>query len=261
MAHLPDLSALALDRAPLVPTGAPKRGKGSKGGASKKQKIDDAPATPRTKRRREEEAAKREEQAKKARDEREAFKTALDNRIEELLRTKKIKKPKKGGWVPTERDDDGNFVDPNPDQSCCTTGAPPAEIEDPEAWAIAQKKQAEAELQRRMDMSPHEWTKACGGKREAQIERLKQTTRAYKRYRHFVRPSERRGDMRNTTHPVTPDYNDRNYSKRGWAGAVRQWTDRVHGAWGSRPDDPKPHRTSNRAKAPEEETNESESEC
>ena len=246
MAHLPDLSALALDRAPLVPTGAPKRGKGSKGGASKKQKTDDAPnapATPRTKRRREEEAAKREEQAKKARDEREAFKTDLDNRIAELLRTKKIKKPKRGGWVPTERDDDGNFVDPNPDQSCCTTGAPPAEIEDPEAWAIAQKKQAEAELQRRMDMSPEEWTKACGSKREAQIERIKKTTRAYKRYRHYVSLRDREESKRTTEHPLTPNYKDRRYSNRGWAGAVRQWTRLLDAAWNDQRGEPESEET------------------
>lgn len=122
MAHLPNMSALALDRAPLVPTCARKtKGKSPKGeSASKKQKADDndAPVTPSTKRGLEQQAA-REESAKKAREERADFKKKLDERIKELIRTKKIERGEKG-WEPTKRDSNGDFADPNPGQSCCT---------------------------------------------------------------------------------------------------------------------------------------------
>lgn len=196
MAHLPNMSALALDRAPLVATGARKTSGKNSTGASKKPKVDgsDGPATPSARRRPEQEVA-REERAKKAREERADFKKKLDERIEELLRTQEIKEGE-AGWVPQARDSDGNFVDPNPDQSCCTTGGrlgdvlpeglrrgeasptpkrAPAAIQDPEAWAL-----------------------------------------------------------------------DRRYSKRGWAGAVRQWTEQVHRAWGDRPGDARWHRTPSR---------------
>lgn len=274
MAHLPNMSALALDRAPLVATGARKTsGKNSAGGAaSKKQKVDgsDAPATPSAKRTPEQEVA-REASAKKAREERAEFKKKLDERIEELLRRKQIKNGEKG-WVPHKRGSDGNFVDPNPDQSCCTTGGrlgdvlpeglrrgeasptpkrAPAAIQDPEAWALAQKEQAEAALLQRMAMSQEEWDAEWGGKRHAQIESIKKRLNGYERYRHHMPLGRRSEGGQCTTRPVTPNHNDRRYSKRGWAGAVRQWTEQVQSAWGGRPGDARWHRTPSRLKESE----------
>jgi len=293
MAHIPDLGALALGN--LVPTGAGKQKKPQDDPDSQqarkkqnspppalvagaKQKSSDGVGGPSAKK------AKRAAEAEA----RAQFRAELEGHIRDLLDAETISDGEDDEWKPKRDPKTKEPIDPNPDQRCCTaaTGSrledhlpeglraatdepatppkpasAPRAIEDPEGWALAQQEQEDAAMQKRVAMSQEEWMEACGGKRQAQIESIKKSLNGYKRYRHYVPPRRRSEGKRTTTHPVTPDHNDRRYSKRGWAGAVRQWTDRVHGAWGSRPDDPKPRRAPNRATAPGEETNESESEC
>lgn len=292
MAHVPDLGALSLSR--LVPIGArKKKAQEEPANASARKKQNSPPPALVAGLKKKSSGDVGGPSAKKVKKEEEAearakFKEELDEHIRDLLKAKKVSDGEDDGWKPERDPKTDEPIDPNPDQRCCTatTGsrledhlpeglravadepaAPPKPasaarvIEDPESWAQAQQEQEDAAMQKRVAMSQEEWMEACGGKRQAQIESIKKSLNGYKRYRHYVPPRRRSEGKRTTTHPVTPDHNDRRYSKRGWAGAVRLWTDRVHTEWGSRPNDPKPRRASNRAKESGEETNESESEC
>ena len=284
--HVPNMSALALHPHPSVAIGAKKKkpddDDGDKAGKAAKTPTSPTPSAlaaaannppqgTKQKGAPADDGVDAKKQKTDQEKERAEFKKKLEERIKELISDGTIDDGEKG-WTPTS---DKKKYDPDGERCCAHTGSrledhlpeglssvpaqvaspkspsvPKKEIEDPEAWERSQQEQAEAELKKRMDMSPEEWTKACGGKREAQIERIKKNTRAYKRYRHYVRPSRRQESKRNTTHPLTPDHNDRRYSNRRWAGAVRTWTSRLDAAWNDRPDDPKP-----------EEEHESESEC
>lgn len=291
MAHVPDLGALSLSR--LVPIGArKKKAQEEPANASARKKQNSPPPALVAGMKKKSSGDVGGSSAKKAKKEEEAearakFKEELDEHIRDLLKAETISDGDDDGWKPKRDPKSKEPIDPNPNQRCCTvttgsrledhlpeslraatdepetppTAAPaPRVIDDPEGWAQAQQEQEDAAMQKRLAMSQEEWMEAYGGKRQAQIESIKKSLNGYKRYRHYVPPRRRSEGKRTTTHPVTPDHNDRRYSKRGWAGAVRLWTDRVHGEWGSRPDDPKPRRAGNKAKASEE-SNECESEC
>ena len=205
MAHLPNLSALALDAHALRPIGARKRppaAPGPKGRPSKKPR----PA-----------AHEGEETSRE-------FEKALNKRIEQLLKDKTISKGKVG-WMPDpDSDPDADeSTGPKPHEGCCTGSRledhlpeglrtayePPSPaarrvINDPEALAIANKALAEAALQLREVMTREEWVSAYGAKRMAQIASI-------------VR------ELGGSPACKPPDPLDQRYSKRGWNGAVRRW--------------------------------------
>lgn len=250
---LPNMSALALHPHASVPTGAPKKkartaspgssresGNGNKTGrTSPKPDGGSEPKKPRT-------------QSPQTGGEKEDERgEAIRRRIEELLDNGVEGDEPRAGWEP-HRDGQGRVIDSAPAERCCTGGAlsdqlpeglrvanataapaAPQVIEDPEAWAAAQQAEKEQALQMRVGMSEEEWKATYGDKRRASVEKIKKSLNGYKRYRHHVPLKRRQEFERWRAHPVTPDANDRRYSKRGWAGAVRKWTELVQQSWGT----------------------------
>ena len=251
--RLPNMSALALHPHASVPTGAPKkkartaspgssRGSGNdnkRGGTSPKPGGGSESKKARTR------EPQNEDEARDERGE------EIRRRIKDLLEKGVEGDEPRAGWEP-HRDGQGRVIDSAPAERCCTGGAlsdqlpeglrvanataapaAPQVIEDPEAWAAAQQAEKEQALQMRVGMSEDEWNATYGDKRRASVEKIKKSLNGYKRYRHHVPLKRRQEFERWHAHPVTPDANDRRYSKRGWAGAVRKWTELVQQSWGT----------------------------
>ena len=207
MAHLPNLSALALDAHALWPIGARKRPPAQAKGRppSKKQRP-----------------------AREGEETRRAFERALNKRIDGLVKGGQISAGK-AGWKPdpgSDSDPDSDADEstgPKPHEGCCTGGRledhlpeglrtayePPSPaarrvINDPEALAIANEALAKAALQLREVMTQEEWVSKYGAKRMAQIASI-------------VRA------LGGSPACKPPDPLDQRYSKRSWNGAVRRW--------------------------------------
>jgi hypothetical protein len=252
------MSALALHPHASVPTGAPKKkpkttssGSSSGSGNGNKQRRATSPIPdggPDRKKAKTGEGGKEKEEKDEPRDERGE---EIRRRIRELLEKGVEGDKPRAGWEP-HRDGQGRVIDSAPAERCCTgvalsdqlseglrvalaTAAPaaPRVIEDPEAWAAAQQAEKEQALQMRVSMSEEEWNATYGDKRRASVENIKKSLNGYKRYRHRVPLKRRQEFERWHAHPVTPDANDRRYSKRGWTGAVRKWTELVQQSWGT----------------------------
>lgn len=252
--RLPNMSALALHPHASVPTGAPKKkarttspgssrgsGSGSKRGGTTSPGPGGGSNTKKSKTQPPQTGGEEEDERGEA----------IRRRIEELLGEGVEGDEPSAGWEP-HRDGQGRVIDSAPAERCCTGGAlsdqlpeglrvalataapaAPRVIEDPEAWAAAQQAEKEQALQVRVGMSEEEWNASYGDKRRASVENIKKSLNGYKRYRHHVPLKRRQEFERWHAHPVTPDANDRRYSKRGWAGAVRKWTELVQQSWGT----------------------------
>jgi hypothetical protein len=251
--RLPNMSALALHPHASVPTGAPKKkarttSPGSSRGSGNGNKTGRTSPGPDGDKNRKKPKTQPPQNEDEARDERGE---EIRRRIDELLKKGVEGDEPRAGWEP-RRDDQVRVIDPAPAERCCTGGAlsdqlpeglrvanataapaAPRVIEDPEAWAAAQQAEKEQALQMRMSMSEEEWNATYGDKRRASVENIKKSLNGYKRYRHHVPLKRRQEFERWHAHPVTPDANDRRYSKRGWAGAVRKWTELVQQSWGT----------------------------
>ena len=247
------MSALALHPHASVPTGAPKKkarttSPGSSRGSGNGNKTGRTSPGPDGDKNRKKPKTWPPQNEDEARDERGE---EISERIDELLKKGVEGDEPRAGWEP-RGDGQGRVIDPAPAERCCTGGAlsdqlpeglrvanataapaAPRVIEDPEAWAAAQQAEKEQALQMRMSMSEEEWNATYGDKRRASVENIKKSLNGYKRYRHHVPLKRRQEFERWHAHPVTPDANDRRYSKRGWAGAVRKWTELVQQSWGT----------------------------
>ena len=254
MAQLPNMSALELrHHPPVVGTGAGQKNKPSGDSSdtrSKKPKTAIQQGTKRPDKNDDDDDEKEKKQQKIA--ERNAFKEALDERINALLRDKQLTKGE-GGWVP-KYDKNGKPIDPNPNERCCNkTGSfLSAELQATGAWSekavqdrtrsrrpehmrdeaeleMAMRAQREAAMRKRQQMTDGAWLIEFGAERAAQIERLKLTMEAYELFLKEV-PVEERGAY---AEAAPPDPMNKLLSKRNWQAAVTKWAAVLNQKWGS----------------------------
>ena len=245
MAQLPNMSALGLRHHPsVVATGAGKKKKpsgDSSGTPAKKPK----PATQQgTKRPDKNDKNDDDEKKKQKIAERNAFKEALDERVNQLLAKGELSDGE-GDWVP-EYDDNGKLLDPNPNQSCCnknsSTGAwseqavldrtrsrRPEHMRDEAELEMAMRTQREAAMRKRQQMTDGQWLMEFGAERHAQIERLKNTLEEYALFLQAV-PMEQRGAY---AEAAGPDPMNKLLSKRNWQAEVSRWAQFLKQKWGS----------------------------
>jgi len=247
------MSALGLRHHPsVVATGAGKKNKPSGDSSGTRSKKPKTAIQQGTKRPEKNDKNDDDEKKKQKIAERNAFKEALDERVNELLAKGELSDGE-GDWAP-EYDDNGKLLDPNPNQSCCNktgsflsvgmqaTGAwsekavldrtrsrRPEHMRDEAELEMAMRTQREAAMRKRQQMSDGQWLMEFGAERHAQIERLKNTLEEYALFLQAV-PMEQRGAY---AEAAPPDPMNKLLSKRNWQAEVSRWTHFLKRKWGS----------------------------